>query len=397
MSVIEGLTTELQKLAPSAIIELFELDCSVLGGEVLRFHAGTNQLSQNIVWAGNTYTRFPVKVSGFEFTGQGQFPRPKLSVSNLFSAITLLNMSYGDLLRAKITRIRTMQKYLDAVNFTGGVNASADPSAQFESDIFYIDRKSFEDRDVVEYELASACELVGVSLPRRQIVQNVCPWVYRSAECSYAGPPVVDINDEAITSASSAAGQLVLDKYALYLTAKASLTVKEAALSAASQTKDSACAYQETSSTYTFTPPVGYAYPTPTNGVIFNEYLNTTTAYFGGVVVALGSTYVQGEFQENYFTGYVNFRMYAIEVWGVGATCSAKTTLYTAALAARDAAKTASDAAYSTYQSAFSALPDNDPLYTDEKCGKRLSSCKLRFGENEELSFGSFPSVGLFR
>ena len=30
-----------------------------------------------------------------------------------------------------------------------------------------------------------------------------------------------------------------------------------------------------------------------------------------------------------------------------------------------------------------------------DRCGKRLSSCKLRFGTNGELPFGSFPSVGL--
>ena len=30
-----------------------------------------------------------------------------------------------------------------------------------------------------------------------------------------------------------------------------------------------------------------------------------------------------------------------------------------------------------------------------DACGKRLSSCKLRFGENGELPFGSFPGVGL--
>ena len=32
-----------------------------------------------------------------------------------------------------------------------------------------------------------------------------------------------------------------------------------------------------------------------------------------------------------------------------------------------------------------------------DRCGKRLSSCKLRFGANAELPFGSFPSVGLTR
>ena len=30
-----------------------------------------------------------------------------------------------------------------------------------------------------------------------------------------------------------------------------------------------------------------------------------------------------------------------------------------------------------------------------DRCGKRIESCKLRFGENGEMPFGSFPSVGL--
>ena len=40
---------------------------------------------------------------------------------------------------------------------------------------------------------------------------------------------------------------------------------------------------------------------------------------------------------------------------------------------------------------------NDDPVSTlaQDKCGKRLSSCKERFGENNELSFGSFPGAGL--
>ncbi len=30
-------------------------------------------------------------------------------------------------------------------------------------------------------------------------------------------------------------------------------------------------------------------------------------------------------------------------------------------------------------------------------CGKRLSSCKARFGQNAELPFGGFPAAGLIR
>ena len=32
---------------------------------------------------------------------------------------------------------------------------------------------------------------------------------------------------------------------------------------------------------------------------------------------------------------------------------------------------------------------------SNDKCGKRLSSCKKRFGDTAELPFGSFPGVGL--
>ena len=32
-----------------------------------------------------------------------------------------------------------------------------------------------------------------------------------------------------------------------------------------------------------------------------------------------------------------------------------------------------------------------------DACGKRLSSCKKRFGENDQLPFGSFPGAGLIR
>src|ERR1051326_8208503 len=157
----EALTSEIQKLAPSAVIELFVLDATSLGGDILRFHAGTNELRQNVVWQGETYQRYPIEASGFEFTGQGQLPRPKIRVANILSAVTTLLMNYDDLIGAKLTRKRTMAKFLDAVNFDGGVNPDADPDAEFSEDVYFVDRKSSEDRDVVEFELASSLDLVG--------------------------------------------------------------------------------------------------------------------------------------------------------------------------------------------------------------------------------------------
>jgi lambda family phage minor tail protein L len=159
-------------------------------------------LQQRVVWQGNAFEAFPIEVEGFELNGNGQVPRPRLRVANVTGTITALVLTYQDLVGAKITRKRTLAKYLDAVNFEGGVNPTADPSAEFADDVYYVDRKSRETRDVVEFELAASFDLEGVSLPRRQIVQNVCPWRYRGSECGYTGTVYFDANDQLVGSSS---------------------------------------------------------------------------------------------------------------------------------------------------------------------------------------------------
>ena len=198
----KSITSEIQKLAPSAVIELFVLDLSLFNQGIVRFHAGTNELLRQVVWQGNVYEPYPIIVEGFEFTGNGQSPRPKLRVANVKGTITALILSYQDLIGAKVTRKRTLAKYLDAVNFATG-NPTADATAEFADDVFFVDRKSKETRDVVEFELAASFDLEGVSLPRRQIVQNVCPWAYRGAECGYSGAAYFNANDQIVTSSAT--------------------------------------------------------------------------------------------------------------------------------------------------------------------------------------------------
>lgn len=190
---------DVQKLAPSAIIELYEIDATNVGGTVYRFHSGKNELLNDIVWQGNTYSAFPIQTAGFEWNGKGQMPRPKVMVSNVLGTITALVLAYQDLIGCKFTRIRTIAKYLDAVNFPGG-NPEADPTAEFPRDIYFVDRRSNETNEMVEFELAASLDLAGVALPRRQIIQNYCPWKYRGAECGYTGTNYFDTNDAPVGS-----------------------------------------------------------------------------------------------------------------------------------------------------------------------------------------------------
>lgn len=194
--------SDIQTLDPGKLIELFELDASEIGGSVLRFHNEANELGTDVVWQGNTYTRFPIEATGFELKSSGQSPRPILKVANITGLISALIRDYDGLVNAKVTRRRTFVKYLDAVNFASG-NPSADPNVGFTDDVWFIDRKASENAIFVSFELASASDVAGVMIPRRQFIQNVCPWIYRSAECSYAGGAVADRNDVATSSLGS--------------------------------------------------------------------------------------------------------------------------------------------------------------------------------------------------
>jgi lambda family phage minor tail protein L len=203
-----SIVSELQLLSPSAIIELFELQTTLeLHGseEIYRFHSGVNmrQANGDIIWNGNAYSKFPIEADGFEFNGK-QMPRPTLRVANLFSSITavLLNVNAvtpgNDLIGATVTRIRTCARYLDAVNFENNQNpfGSPDPTAEAPREIYKIDRKVSENRDLIEFELAAAIDLVNVSLPGRQCISSICQWKYRGPECGYTGANVFDELDE---------------------------------------------------------------------------------------------------------------------------------------------------------------------------------------------------------
>ena len=176
-------TSELQKINPSAVIELFELQliAAIHGSDQLyRFHSGSNQNGNGeIVWQGNSYTRFPIEAEGFEFTGRGQIPRPTLTVSNVLSTLTALIASVNaftpanDLNGAKLTRIRTTADNIDAANFSGGTNPFGTPSSDtFTDERYVLDRKISEKRETVKYEMVSALDLANVRVPKRQITRK---------------------------------------------------------------------------------------------------------------------------------------------------------------------------------------------------------------------------------
>ena len=210
---ISAVYEDLSVLEPNAIIELFQLrlDATLHGSsDIYYFHNGVNAaVTGNVVWNGQSYVRLALEATGFDYSSSGSLPRPKLAVSNIGSSITAILLSVNlvttgnDLGGAKVVRIRTLKKYLDG-------EAGADPHAKFPDEIWYVDRKSNENRAVVEFELASKFDLVGVMLPRRQVIANVCQWIYRGGECGYTGSNYWNTQDQVVgTLAQDACGKRI--------------------------------------------------------------------------------------------------------------------------------------------------------------------------------------------
>ena len=210
------ITSQLQGIAPTEVIELFQLELNADQhgvNQTYYFDGGRQNDGHGVTFGGQLYTSIPMEADGFAYNGQGSLPRPTLRISNLFSTITALIATLPNGLEgAKVTRIRTLARYIDDVNFTGepfllitqggdllttesgdffeGIGSEGNPhgtpdsTAIFPREIYYVDRKSAENRNLIEFELASAFDLAGVRAPKRQCISR-CQWVYKSAECGY--------------------------------------------------------------------------------------------------------------------------------------------------------------------------------------------------------------------
>jgi lambda family phage minor tail protein L len=191
-----AITADIQQLEPGKLIELFEVDCTAIGGDVLRFHGHLQ--SASIWWQGNEYRAWPIQATGFKHTSEAQQPTPTLTVADVDGTITALCVFLADMVGAKVRRRRTLAKYLDAVNFPDG-NQTADPTAELAPELWRIEQKTNEQPGLqVEFELSSALDFGGQQLPARQIA-SMCQFMYRDANCGYTGTAYFDINDQPVS------------------------------------------------------------------------------------------------------------------------------------------------------------------------------------------------------
>jgi lambda family phage minor tail protein L len=489
-----------------AIIEMFEIDLSTIPGASGSYFFTKEVMPDNskVSWKGQVYEPFPIEASGFELTAKGQIPKPQLVVANVLGTLGAVISSAEDLVGAKVTRRRTLFKYLDN-------GTSPDSSQEFPEDIYYIERKVAESNITIAWELASKIDLEGLQLPRRIITQNYCLWKYRGPECGYAGPPVATPFDGPLTG-GSAASQAYLNAVRVFNEAEAALRSAEDAANAARDFKDRVCDVDvitrgddKFNLRRSNSDPVGvYTFYLEDRGEYFASYDENVLVpksdfnfefgqeELGNAIPGEKQNTGRGPGGEDNGTGPI----YAVNLWlavyaenidpeadnlpidlilgsenysppqtfsffdlenspiicvdgtirgaegasvqlntppgekpslsdwppnqqrafamgskrneGVypvrniqrytldSSQCDSATDEYDNAQAELEAAQAAYDAALAALNAAIAALPEDDELYKQDQCGKRLTSCKLRF-PNSTLPFGAFPGANLPR
>jgi lambda family phage minor tail protein L len=191
------IASDVQLLEVDAVVQLFILDGTDKGGDVYRFHreqakTGAN-LTGDLAWDGITYNARPIRVEGLDMKTDGTKARPKLRIANVEALVSGLMIDFDDLIGWKLTRKRTLAKYLDD-------GASPDPTQRFADDIYYIVQPESEDpRGEVVFALGDPSDLPGIFIPLRKFSATYCGTEYRGEVCQYAGDPLAELDGTTIT------------------------------------------------------------------------------------------------------------------------------------------------------------------------------------------------------
>ncbi len=162
-------SADLRKLnSDSPVIELYEVQFR--SQPTIRF-ANLQATGGTVVYRGYTYTCFPIYITGIQKTGDGSLPRPTIQVGNTNNTV-LTTFGTFDIVGAKISRILTLEKYLD-----GYPNAN---TSNYTIETFYVEQITSASPEIIQYSLSTPLEVLSRKLPKRQITTNVYPGVGRA-------------------------------------------------------------------------------------------------------------------------------------------------------------------------------------------------------------------------
>ena len=192
-----GLLADIQSYAPGSLLNLFVIDFTTTGlptpPATMFLYSGVDANYGDIIFNGNAYLPFPMKIEGLKQSTDGPLPRPIITVSNTGGFMSSQLLLYNDFIGAKVTRYQTFARYLDG-------EPEADPNART-TEVYFIEQKKSENSTLIELLLVTAVDAMDAKLPSRVMLTNTCLWQYKGGECSWPGTDAAlyfDANDDSV-------------------------------------------------------------------------------------------------------------------------------------------------------------------------------------------------------
>jgi lambda family phage minor tail protein L len=129
----------------------------------------------DIIYAGVTYIKFPIKHDEIGENTQGEIDNFKVVVANVNRVIQTQLENYD--LRGKKVTIRLVW-----ANQLNDIDAHLDFT-------YYIDNYTAKE-DTVEFVLSSKYDIIDLTLPKGIYNRNYCRFKFKSPECGYAGAEI---------------------------------------------------------------------------------------------------------------------------------------------------------------------------------------------------------------
>ena len=174
-----NLNRDVQRLAVGEVVDLYEIDTTVIGFEEIIYWTPSNKLGTGIIYGGKLYSARAVEITAVERSSVNEPPEVTLTITNVDKGGNSLLLTYRDLIGAKITKRRTFSKYLDFLADGVTVNPNASTADQFIPEVWYVQQKKENSRVLVSWSLSAITKIDNQQIPRRRVLKTVCERRYR--------------------------------------------------------------------------------------------------------------------------------------------------------------------------------------------------------------------------
>jgi lambda family phage minor tail protein L len=161
--LIDGTFRDTKDLRENQPIMLYELEMSAV------VYMRLAEYDRDVVYAGNTYTAFPISHEAVSSNLVGEIDGVKIHVSNISREIGAVLIANDALRGKKVTMTMVFADHLD------------DADANL-SETFYVDSSDVTETDVL-FVISSKLDIFEVDIPGRRYERDQCQWEYKKEGC----------------------------------------------------------------------------------------------------------------------------------------------------------------------------------------------------------------------